>query len=663
MTANDELMVQDDELLFEPETTARGSFELVEEATARTSRPPPPLPLPPTRYSPPPYSSVPAIPVNATTQRMHAVRQSAPELEPIVPPPPQPAYPQSHLQHSAYAPPPQAAPYPAPPRFSQPLVSASPDSMAMSASAGSIPRDQPPVRPGDVIGGKYRVHRLSGRVGLGTVAHVRHLELGQRLLLKCLPQESCAFPDAVSRFLRGARQAMQLQSEHTARTLDAGRLPSGAPYVVSEMLSGCDLREVLRVRGQLGVSEAVDFILQASESVAEAHLHGLLHRSLNLTNLFATRRPDGSPLIKVLDFGVADSLRGEPLRAEDGTYMGFASFGSGSQLEAFACCSPEQIRGFSQLDVRADVWALGALLHELLSGYPLYQAESAPALLAMIAADPPPPVTTYRQDVPTELEKVILRCLEKDRNGRFPTLADLAQALKPFASPEMQSAADRITRTLGRSGRPSRPAHLGSALIHVGPAPQAPRKSAPAPVPAAGPGGVMIPQRLALLGSITLVAFGLVGGALAGVLMTTRSAPLAESRPPAALVPQTYAAIPAAGERTEALAQRPAEAPITAPQLVQTVPATVATIAAQPTAATPIVSTVPTPAVAPPPVQTSAPAATPVQTAQPTAPRLAAAPQQRLAVAPSPRPKEVARKAAAPPAAEGDGAELFDGMN
>jgi len=608
-TANDEHLVSDDELLFDQDLTAPrpARFDTLpigpEPATERISRPPP-LPLPLTRlYAPAPFTS--------------------------------------------------AAPNPAP-LPQQPTFSVPPPPPANAATAAPTPtssREQSPLRAGEVLAGKYRVHRLSGRVGLGIVAHVRHIELGQRLLLKCLPQEIAAYPDAVTRFLRGARSAMQLQSEHTSRTLDAGRLPSGAPYVVSEALSGCDLREVLRVRGQLGVTEAVDFVLQACESVAEAHLHGLLHRSLNLTNLFTTRRPDGSALIKVLDFGVADLLRGEPLRADDSTFIGFSPFGQSAQLEAFACCSPEQIRGFSELDARTDVWALGAILHELLSGYAVYQADSAPALLAMIAADPAPPVTSFRSDVPTGLESAILRCLEKDRNARFPTLADFATALKPFASAEAEHAVDRITRTLGRSARPSRAAHLGSALIHVGPSPNVPRAIAAEPL--AKPGSVVIQQRTALIWSTALVAFGLVGGSLSGVLMATRGGMTAQpASAPAALVPQTHAAQPAAAELRAQPAQAAAAVPMAAVP-VAVVPVAPAPGSVNPNASSP--AAVPAPAIAPPTMS-----AAPIV---PVAPRPVAPAPQRVAASREvrPQPTTVARRAAAPaPASEAD---LFDGMN
>jgi serine/threonine-protein kinase len=407
-------------------------------------------------------------------------------------------------------------PLPPPPaRYSQQGRSQTPLPGSYSnAPVGGL-HDLNPFRPGDVLAGRYVVERIAGRMGLGLVVHVRHVDLGQRLVLKCLPPEACRYPDSVARFLRGARAAMRLQSEHTARTIDAGRLASGAPYVVSEALSGCDLREVLRVRGAVTITEAVDFILQAAEALAEAHSYGLIHRNINLFTLFSTRRPDGSALIKVLDFGVAEALRADPMRSNELAIDATTVFGSNPVVEALACSSPEQLRSLSELDARTDIWALGAVLHELLAGSPVYQADTVPGLLAMIAADPPMPITSLRSDVPAGLEAVILRCLIKDREARFATVADLAVALKAFASPDTQHSVDRITRTLGRNTRPPPLPSYTSALVHVGPA----ASNAPAPPLTRAAPSMPVP----LVWSTLLVAFGLVGGTIAGVLVATRT--------------------------------------------------------------------------------------------------------------------------------------------
>src|SRR3954468_1928114 len=149
------------------------------------------------------------------------------------------------------------------------------------------------VREGEVLAGKYRVERIPGRNGLGVVVEVRHLELGQEVTLKFLVPEACAYPEFVQRFVREARSAVRIQGEHVAKVTDVGRLESGAPYMVREYLRGPDLAEVLKVRGQLPVSEAVDYVIQASEGVAEGHALGIVHRNLRPTTLVVTRRSDG----------------------------------------------------------------------------------------------------------------------------------------------------------------------------------------------------------------------------------------------------------------------------------------------------------------------------------------------------------------------------------
>lgn len=168
------------------------------------------------------------------------------------------------------------------------------------------------VREGEVLAGKYRVERIPGRNGLGVLVQVRHLELGQEVTLKFLVPEACAYPEFVQRFVREARAAVKIQGEHVARVTDVGRLESGAPYMVREYLRGPDLAEVLKVRGPLPVEEAVDYIVQACEGVAEGHALGVVHRNLRPTSLVVARRSDGTALVKVFDFAASESLHVNP---------------------------------------------------------------------------------------------------------------------------------------------------------------------------------------------------------------------------------------------------------------------------------------------------------------------------------------------------------------
>jgi serine/threonine-protein kinase len=305
------------------------------------------------------------------------------------------------------------------------------------------------VQVGQLIAGKYRIEQTLGRGGMGVVMAALHEQLNQRVALKFLTDNAYQQPEAVARFVREARAAVQIQSEHVARVMDVGTLDSGAPYMVMEYLRGRDLKEVSSRRGPLPVSEAVDYVLQACDAVAEAHSLGIVHRDLKPSNLFLTERPDGSPLVKVLDFGISKALHA----GERGSQMQMTA--SAAIMGSPQYMSPEQIRSSKNVDARADVWALGTILHELLTGSPAYVADTVPGLLAMIVADPPPPLSAARADAPGELEAIILRCLEKDRERRYPSVAALARALERFATAETKPLVRRISRVLGEDAPPA----------------------------------------------------------------------------------------------------------------------------------------------------------------------------------------------------------------
>ncbi|TKD09995.1 serine/threonine-protein kinase [Polyangium fumosum] len=311
---------------------------------------------------------------------------------------------------------------------------------APKSPAGASPEPKAPEL-GDVVAGKYRVERVIGKGGMGLVVEAQHTTLPQRVAIKILLPEAAKQDDAVERFLREARAAVSIQSEHVARVMDLGTLASGLPYMVMELLTGADLQEIVRQRGPLPIAQAVDALLQASEAIAEAHVLGIIHRDLKPANIFVTTRPDGSPLVKVLDFGLAKATRGGALY----TSLTAANVIIGSPFYM----SPEQIRGLKGLDARTDIWALGVILYQILTGKRPFEADATHALFLMIGGDPPAPPRWQRPEIPAGLEAVVLQCLEKKPSDRPPSVADLARLLLPFASEEGRISVERIHRLQG----------------------------------------------------------------------------------------------------------------------------------------------------------------------------------------------------------------------
>jgi serine/threonine-protein kinase len=301
-------------------------------------------------------------------------------------------------------------------------------------------------REGDVLAGKFRIERVLGVGGMGMVVSAMHLQLDERVAIKFLLPEALMNAEAVARFGREARAAVKIKSEHVARVTDVGALETGAPYMVMELLRGQDLSQVLRDRGALPIALAVQYVLQACEALAEAHAIGIVHRDLKPANLFLTARADGSPCIKVLDFGISKVTS----QSGSGSDMGMTRTQSimGSPLYM----SPEQMASAKDVDQRADIWAIGCVLYELVTGRVPFEAETMPQLCTLILHTDPPPPRSIRADVPELLDQVILRCLRKDRNQRYADVAMLAADLAAFSPDAGPRSAARISRVLSSSG-------------------------------------------------------------------------------------------------------------------------------------------------------------------------------------------------------------------
>ncbi len=307
-----------------------------------------------------------------------------------------------------------------------------------------------PVRAGDVLAKKYRVERVLGMGGMGIVVAATHLELGQEVALKFLLPTSMDSEEMVSRFINEGRAVVRLKSEHVAKVLDVGRLDDGAPYIVMELLQGQDLGAVMKERQVLAVEDAASFVLQACEAVAEAHAAKIIHRDLKPQNLFLTLGLGGTPLVKVLDFGVSKSLT--PTTGGDGSPMTLTR--TQSMLGSPLYMSPEQMRSSKRVDERSDIWSFGVILFELLTGRVPFEAENVPELVFKIAEEEVPSPKQFRADLPDALCATVLRCLQKDVDKRFSSLAELAVELEPYASARDKGLATRIGVMLGTQPRP-----------------------------------------------------------------------------------------------------------------------------------------------------------------------------------------------------------------
>jgi serine/threonine-protein kinase len=382
---------------------------------------------------------------------------------------------------------------------------------------------------GQTLAGKYRVEKVLGKGGMGLVVGARHLGLDEPVAIKVLRPAMMDVQGMVARFLREARAASKIKSEHVVRVTDVDTREDGVPYMVMEHLTGIDFAELRKQKGTFGVAEAVGYVLEACEAIAEAHEIGIVHRDLKPGNLFLHTRRDGRRVVKVLDFGISKlDAPGEQDTTKTGQMMGSPKY-----------MSPEQMLNMRDVDARSDIWSLGAILFEFLCGRPPFQGDTTPRICAQVLnADPPLP-HTLRADIPPELELVILRCLDKEPDRRFSDVRALVAALTPYGPPP---------EVLLASGK-----HPAPALVTSTPLPA----TASTPTPSTTPPGTVAgwdttkyvgPQKKPATGRRNAIIGGavvLLGGA--AIFYATRggSAPAAPVTPPpvaaAATVPSVSA--------------------------------------------------------------------------------------------------------------------------
>ena len=322
------------------------------------------------------------------------------------------------------------------------------------ASITGLPRE------GELFDGKYRIGTVLGIGGMAAVISAKHLGLDEMVAIKMLLPECCNDPAVVERFVQEGKTAIKIRSEHVVRMLDVG-VVAGRAYLVMEHLDGKNLDALLRDGGPLAFATAVDFLLQACEAIGEAHALGIIHRDLKPANLFLTHRVDGSPCVKVLDFGISKMPQSVSTRPAAGSHPTLPSVVMGSP----EYMSPEQMASAAAADQRSDIWSLGAVLYELVTGRMAFGGATTSEICARVLMGPPVPLVQLRADVPDDLWLVVSRCLEKDCSRRYANVAELARALAPLGTAEARASADSIARVFEGGIEPRSPLPSGVGTI------------------------------------------------------------------------------------------------------------------------------------------------------------------------------------------------------
>jgi serine/threonine-protein kinase len=289
----------------------------------------------------------------------------------------------------------------------------------------SAPPDLP-IGPGSIVAGRWHLTREVGRGAVGAVFEARDPN-GERAAIKILLPLWRTHDQVLERFAREARVLMRLTTPHVGKLLDVGNLDAadGAlPFLVLEYLEGVDLDRLIQRRERLPYQEAFSLCADACDGVAEAHRLGVIHRDLKPSNVFLA---DGAPpTVKVVDFGIA---AGEPAKMPGSLKITRSDAPVGSP----PYMSPEQMLG-GEIDLRTDVWSMGAVLYESITGHLPFPGETELQTFAAVMTRPPLPLRAHvKGELPGEIDSIVRRCLSKERGERYASMESLSGALREFA--------------------------------------------------------------------------------------------------------------------------------------------------------------------------------------------------------------------------------------
>jgi eukaryotic-like serine/threonine-protein kinase len=276
---------------------------------------------------------------------------------------------------------------------------------------------------------------------MGIVYKAKHLELDTWVAIKVIRPDIAQNSSLWRRFAREARALAALHNQNVVRVLDAGTLPSGLRYLVLELRHGTDLRRLLIERGPLPMAEAVDYVLQVCSALGDAHRLQIIHRDIKPENIFLAQFRACEPTIKLLDFGVARFLDDKGQLTVPGRGVGSPHY-----------LSPEQIISPGSADQRSDIWGVGLLLYELISGRSPFEGMNTAKACLSICQGSFQSIASLCPNLPPALCGAIMHCLEPDPNGRFPSADELSAALEPFSSRH-----SRAQKALAEASSPTPP--------------------------------------------------------------------------------------------------------------------------------------------------------------------------------------------------------------